>query len=76
RKYKNKEFLTVLDFIGNHKKAYLIALALVGNKMIDKDSIKLSIENNFADFKNAFISMDEISKNRILEQINKENFNQ
>lgn len=76
RKYKNKEFLTVLDFIGNHKKAYLIALALVGNKMIDKESIKLSIENNFADLKNAFISMDEISKNRILEQINKENFNQ
>ncbi|MFW2591999.1 DEAD/DEAH box helicase [Aliarcobacter butzleri] len=76
RKYKNKEFLTVLDFIGNHKKAYLIALALVGNKMIDKESIKLSIENNFADSKNAFISMDEISKSRILEQINKENFNQ
>ncbi|MFX4233872.1 DEAD/DEAH box helicase [Aliarcobacter butzleri] len=76
RKYKNKEFLTVLDFIGNHKKAYLITLALIGNKMIDKESIKLSIENNFADFKNAFISMDEISKNRILEQINKENFNQ
>ncbi|WP_152632702.1 DEAD/DEAH box helicase [Aliarcobacter butzleri] len=76
RKYKNKEFLTVLDFIGNHKKAYLIALALVGNKMIDKESIKLSIENNFADFKNAFISMDEISKSRILKQINKENFNQ
>lgn len=76
RKYKNKEFLTVLDFIGNHKKAYLIALALVGNKMIDKESIKLSLQNNFADFKNAFICMDEISKNRILEQINKENFNQ
>ncbi|MDN5094425.1 DEAD/DEAH box helicase [Aliarcobacter butzleri] len=76
RKHKNKEFLTVLDFIGNHKKAYLIALALVGNKMIDKESIKLSIENNFADFKNAFICMDEISKSRILEQINKENFNQ
>ncbi len=75
RKYQNKEFLTVLDFIGNHKKAYLIALALVGNKMIDKESIKLSLQNNFADFKNAFISMDEISKSRILEQINKENFN-
>ena len=41
RKYKNKEFLTVLDFIGNHKKAYLIALALAGNKAIDKDSLKI-----------------------------------
>ena len=76
RKYKDKEFLTVLDFIGNHKKAYLIALALVGNKMIDKDSVKLSLENNFADFRNVHICMDEISKKRILEQIEKENFNQ
>jgi len=75
RKDKNKDFLTVLDFIGNHKKAYLIALSLVGNKAIDKESIKFSLQNNFADFKNAFISMDEISKNRILKQIENENFN-
>ena len=75
RKYKNKEFLTVLDFIGNHKKAYLIALALAGNKAIDKDSLKLFLSNNFANFKNAHICMDEISKERILEQIEKENFN-
>lgn len=75
RKYKNKEFLTVLDFIGNHKKAYLIALALAGNKAIDKDSLKLFLSNNFANFKNAHIFMDEISKQRILEQIEKENFN-
>ncbi|MGB1226301.1 MAG: DEAD/DEAH box helicase [Poseidonibacter sp.] len=75
RKYKNKEFLTVLDFIGNHNKAYLIALALVGAKAIDKESIKISVENNFANMQNAFIKMDEISKQRILEQINSENFN-
>ena len=75
RKSKNKEFLTVLDFIGNHKKAYLIALALAGNKAIDKDSLKLFLSNNFANFKNAHICMDEISKQRILEQIEKENFN-
>ena len=75
RKYKNKEFLTVLDFIGNHKKAYLIALALAGNKAIDKDSLKLFLSNNFANFKNAYICMDEISKQRIMEQIEKENFN-
>ena len=75
RKHKNKEFLTVLDFIGNHKKAYLIALALAGNKVIDKDSLKLSLLNNFANFQNAYISMDEISKQRILEQIENQNFN-
>ena len=75
RKYKNKEFLTLLDFIGNHNKAYLIALALIGNKAIDKESVKISLLNNFANINNAFISMDEISKQRILEQIDKENFN-
>lgn len=75
RKNEQKEFLTLLDFIGNHKKAYLIALALIGNKKIDKESIKLSLLNNFANIKNAYISMDEISKNRILEQIDGENFN-
>lgn len=75
RKHKNKDFLTVLDFIGNHKKAYLIALSLVGNKAIDKESIKFSLQNNFADFKNTFICMDEISKSRILKQIENENFN-
>ncbi|UTJ06770.1 DEAD/DEAH box helicase [Arcobacter roscoffensis] len=75
RKYKNKEFLTLIDFIGNHQRAFLIALAMVGKKKIDKESIKLSLLNDFASFKNAFINIDKISKRRILEQINKENFN-
>lgn len=75
RKYKNKEFLTILDFIGNHNRAYLVSLALLGNRILDKDSVKLSLKNNFASIKNAHICMDEISKQRILEQIEKENFN-
>ncbi|WP_267884013.1 DUF3427 domain-containing protein [Halarcobacter anaerophilus] len=73
RKYKSKEFLTIIDFIGNHKKAFLIALALCGNKILDKESIKFSLLNNFADFANAHIVIDEISKQRVLEQINSEN---
>ncbi len=74
RKYKNKEFLTVLDFIGNHTKAYLVVLALIGDKKIDKESLKISIANNFANISNAFINLDEITKKRVLEQINSENF--
>ncbi len=75
RKVKGKEFLTLLDFIGNHNRAYLIAIALNGNRIIDKESVKFSILNDFANMKNAHILMDEISKKRILEQISKENFN-
>lgn len=74
RKHKDKEFLTILDFIGNHNKAYLVALSLLGDKKIDKESVKLQVLNDFANIPNAFISMDEISKERILGQIEKENF--
>jgi len=75
RKAKGKDFLTLLDFIGNHNRAYLIAIALNGNRIIDKESLKFSILNDFSNMKNAHILMDEISKKRILEQITKENFN-
>jgi len=75
RRHKSKEFLTLLDFIGNHNKTYLIALALIGNKKLDKDSVKLALYNNFANISNAHIIIDEISKKEILTQIEKENFN-
>lgn len=74
RKHKDKEFLTILDFIGNHNKAYLVALSLVGNKKIDKESVKLQVLSDFANIPNAFILMDKITKERILNQIEKENF--
>ncbi|MGL5656404.1 MAG: DUF3427 domain-containing protein [Fusobacteriaceae bacterium] len=76
RKHPSKDFLTVLDFIGNHNRAFLIALALSGNRYYDKDSIKISVENNFSDIPGCVhIKMDQISKERILSQIENENFN-
>lgn len=76
RKHPSKEFLTVLDFIGNHNRAFLVALALSGNHYYDKDSIKISVANNFSDIPGCVhIKMDEISKERILSQIENENFN-
>lgn len=75
RKYKNKEFLTVLDFIGNHTKSFLVSQALLGESVIDKDSIKLAILNDFAYLQNCFICMDEISKENVLKQLDNQNFN-
>ncbi|WP_419763729.1 MAG: DEAD/DEAH box helicase [Arcobacter sp.] len=74
RKHKNKEFVTILDFIGNHNRAYMVAFGLLGDKIIDKESLKIALSNDFANIAHAFISMDEISKKRVLEQIEKENF--
>ncbi|ALC83083.1 MULTISPECIES: DEAD/DEAH box helicase [Bacillus] len=76
RKYKNKSFLTVLDFIGNHNKAFLIAIALNGSRYYDKESLKVAISTGFANIPGCtHIQMDKISQERILEQIDKENFN-
>jgi superfamily II DNA or RNA helicase len=76
RKHANKSFLTVLDFIGNHNKTFLIALALNGSRYYDKESLKIAIVTGFANIPGCtHIQMDKISQERILEQIDKENFN-
>jgi superfamily II DNA or RNA helicase/HKD family nuclease len=76
RKYANKSFLTVLDFIGNHSKTFLIALALNGSRYYDKESLKVAIATGFANIPGStHIQMDKISQERILEQIDRENFN-
>ncbi|MFC0190149.1 DEAD/DEAH box helicase [Fictibacillus aquaticus] len=75
RKHANKSFLTVLDFIGNHNKTFLIALALNGSRYYDKESLKVAIATGFANIPGCtHIQMDKISQERILEQIDRENF--
>ncbi|SHH74391.1 DEAD/DEAH box helicase [Clostridium grantii] len=76
RKHDNKEFLTVLDFIGNHNKAFLIAIALNGERYYDKDSLRVALCTGFPSLPGCtHIQMDRISQARILEQIENENFN-
>jgi superfamily II DNA or RNA helicase len=76
RKHESKSFVTVLDFIGNYKKSYLIAIALNGSKFTDKDSLRVSVKTNFANLPGtAFVQMDEIAKEQILKQLESENFN-
>lgn len=76
RKHGSKSFLTVLDFIGNHNKTFLIALALNGSRYYDKESLKVAIATGFANIPGCtHIQMDKISQERILMQIDQENFN-
>jgi len=75
RKHHEKEFLTVLDFIGNHNKSFLIPIALSGSRYYDKDSLKVQLEKNFSDIPGCTnISMDRIAKEHILTQLEKVNF--
>lgn len=76
RKHKNKEYLTVLDFIGNYNRSFLVAIALNGSRYYDKDGLMIAVKNDFNDIPGpTFIQMDAIAKDRILKQLEVENFN-
>ena len=75
RKYKNKEFVVILDFIGNYRNNFMIPIALSGDRSYDKDKIrKYLIEGNKIIPGASSINFDEISKRRIYESINNTSF--
>ncbi len=75
RKYKNKEYVVILDFIGNYKNNFMIPIALSGDRSYDKDKIrKYLIEGNKIIPGASSINFDEISKKRIYESINNTSF--
>lgn len=77
RLHRGKEYLTVLDFIGNYNKSFLIPIALSGDNAYDKDDIILSTQNDFFDIPgDTFITIEEKTKRQILEQLERVNFNQ
>lgn len=77
RLYSNKEYLTVLDFIGNHNKSFLIPIALSGNRTYDREDIILETNSDFMSIPgDTFIRLDPISKNQILSQLEAYNFDE
>lgn len=83
RKYGNKHFVTVLDFIGNsYKRSVQIAFALSSlaeNFVVEKRLMASLVRDNFgalglSDY-GVEINIDDLSKEEILQFIDKENFN-
>ena len=75
RKYKNKEFLTVLDFIGNHKNNYVMMYAFIDGSIYDPSSMKANIKSGQWVFQDDIhIEMDKKSIDNILNSIDKINF--
>ena len=75
RKYKNKEFVVILDFIGNYKNNFMIPIALSGDRSYDKDIYrKYLMQGNKIIPGASSINFDEISKKRIFESINNTSF--
>lgn len=75
RKFKNKEYVIVLDFIGNYENNFLIPIALSGNKEFNKDTLRKFVQNGKNEIPGAStISFDQITEKRIFESIDKANF--
>ncbi len=80
RKYEGKNFLTVLDFIGNsYQRSVQIALALSSlkpNSVIEKPALCALVTDNFRQLDLPIeVFFDEKSKEEILNYISRTNFN-
>lgn len=69
RKYPDKEYLTVVDFIGNYKNNYLIPIALNGDKSRSKSAARDDLEIRQISGVST-VSFSEIAKEKIYQSIN------
>lgn len=75
RKAKNKEYVVILDFIGNYKNNFMIPIALSGDRTYNKDNIRRYVlEGERIIPGSSTIHFDEISKKRIFSAIDMANF--
>ena len=75
RKAKDKEYVVILDFIGNYRNNFIIPIALSGDRSYNKDNIRRYVlEGERVIPGSSTIHFDEISKKRIFEAIDIANF--
>lgn len=73
RKHDTKEYVTVIDFIGNYKNNYLIPIALSGDQSQNKDNIRRHTMNTNYIKGVSTINFEEIAKARVFKAINNSN---
>ena len=75
RKAEDKEYVVVLDFIGNYRNNFMIPIALSGDRSYNKDNIRRYVTEGGRIIPGAStIHFDEISRKRIFQAIDNANF--
>ena len=75
RKAEKKEYVVVLDFIGNYKNNFMIPIALSGDRSYNKDNIRRYVTEGGRVIPGAStIHFDEVSRKRIFQAIDNANF--
>ncbi|MCQ2544711.1 MAG: DEAD/DEAH box helicase family protein, partial [Lachnospiraceae bacterium] len=75
RKAENKEYVVILDFIGNYNNNFMIPIALSGDRTYNKDNIRRYIMEGGRVIPGAStVHFDEISRKRIFASVDNANF--
>ncbi len=75
RKAENKEYVVVIDFIGNYRNNFMIPIALSGDRSYNKDNIRRYVTEGGRVIPGAStIHFDEVSRKRIFQAIDNANF--
>ncbi|KHD44344.1 DUF3427 domain-containing protein [Streptococcus hongkongensis] len=69
RKHYSKEFVTIIDFIGNYKNNYLIPIALFGDQSMNKDNYRREVREANLIKGLTTINFEEIAKEQIFKSI-------
>ena len=76
RKLENKEYLTVIDFIGNYQNNYMIPIALYGDSSLNKDTLRKLVSSGSSLIPGcSTVNFDEITKEQIFESIDSAKLN-
>ena len=76
RKEDSKDYLTVIDFIGNYTNNYMIPVALYGDNTLSKDNLRKLVSSGSSLIPGAStVNFDEIIKERIYESIDSAKLN-
>ena len=75
RKAEDKEYVVVIDFIGNYRNNFMIPIALSGDRSYNKDNIRRYVTEGGRVIPGAStIHFDEVSRKRIFQAIDNANF--
>ena len=75
RKFEDKEYVVILDFIGNYTNNFMIPLALSGDRSYNKDTLRRYVQaGNRIIPGSSTVHFDKIAKQRIYESIDTAKF--
>ncbi|MEC2076173.1 DEAD/DEAH box helicase [Metabacillus fastidiosus] len=70
RKHDSKDFVTIIDFIGNYRNNYLIPVALSGDRSHNKDNIRRRMKDTSYIKGISTVNFEEIARKQIFKAIN------